>query len=141
MKPYLRPACVVLLLSGLVLTPGCSGSKKLDLAPVSGTVKVAGVPLTSGQVSFLPASKEQEGTLAAGTIGSDGTYTISTGGKPGAPVGKYKITITPSMVPSGNGKPPGSGFSSKYQSVATTPLMKEVIANPEAGRYDFNLDK
>jgi hypothetical protein len=141
MKPYLRLVLATLVLSCLTLAPGCSGAKKLNLAPVSGTVKVGGVPLTSGQISFLPTSKEQEGTLAAGTIGADGTFTISTGGKSGAPLGTYKITITPSMVPTGDGKPPTASFNVKYQSIASTPLTKEVIATPEAGRYDFNLDK
>jgi hypothetical protein len=145
MRLLFRPARASLTLTltclTLVLFPGCSGSKKLNLAPVSGTVKVGGAPLTSGQITFVPASKEQEGTLAAGTIGADGTYTISSGGKSGAPLGNYKITITPSMVPTGDGKPPTVPFNTKYQSVATTPLAKEVIANPEAGRYDFNLDK
>jgi hypothetical protein len=32
-------------------------------------------------------------------------------------------------------------ISMKYQDAKTTPLEKEVVENPEPGRYDFNLTR
>lgn len=141
MKQMSRSVRPLLALACLTLALGCSGGKKLNLAPVSGTVTVGGQPLTAGQVSFLPATKDQEGTLSAGTIGSDGKYTIFTGGKSGAPLGKYKVTVTPSMMPSADGKAPTFAFNQKYRDAKTTTLLFEVVEKPDAGRYDLKLDK
>ena len=65
---------------------GCnSGTGKL--VPVRGKVTVAGRPLTKGSVSFRPdKARGETGTAEPyGDIGPDGTYTLSTNGKPGAP--------------------------------------------------------
>jgi hypothetical protein len=143
MTPFLRPARAVLaVVACLTLALGCSGGKKATLAPVTGTVTVGGQPLTSGQVSFVPTTKDvQAAGLSAGTIDSSGKYTIYTDGKAGAPLGTYKITVTPSMMPTADGKPPTMPFNNKYRDIATTSLTKEVIASPEAGRYDLSLEK
>ena len=141
MTQFLRPAGTTLVLACLTLALGCSGGKKVTLAPVSGTVTVAGQPATSGQVSFLPTSKDAEKAgLSAGTIDSSGKYTIYTDGKPGAPLGTYKVTVTPSMVPV-DGKMPKAAFNTKYQNPNSTTLQFEVIASPDASRYDLKLDK
>ena len=143
MTGRLRFPCAYLLL-GLLVAGGCSGKPKLELVPVSGKVTVAGQALTSGQVSLHPSAKDQViGGLCTGTIDSSGTFTIITDGKPGVPLGKYKITVTPSMVPPTGGAkgPPVSSIDRKYQDIAQTPLTFEVVANAEPGHYDLKLDK
>jgi len=142
MTQFLRLACTTLVLTSLILTPGCSGGKSVTMAPVSGMVTVDGQPVTSGQVAFLPTGKDAEKAgLSAGTIDSSGKYTISTDGKSGAPLGTYKVTVTPSMVPV-DGKMPVAVFNEKYRTVsAANPLTIEVVANPDAGRYDLKLTK
>ena len=57
----------------------------------------------------------------------------------GAPPGWYKVVVTAYDNPRpGNLKPL---ISMKYQDAKTTPLEKEVVENPEPGRYDFNLTR
>lgn len=147
---FARLLCVGML-TGLVTALGC-GKKQAPMAPVSGKVTVNGQPLTAGNVSFIPdvkigdSAKGQEDTapsgLSGGTVGSDGTYKITTAGKNGAPLGKYKVTVNPSMVPVADAKaPPPVGFNAKFTNPQDTPLSVEVIANPEAGRYDLKLAK
>src|SRR5438045_3467653 len=95
---------------------GCDNSPKLPpMAPVSGKVTMDSKPVTSGNVSLLPQSTDNKAGLSAGQIGEDGSYTIFTAGKEGAPLGKYKVTVTPSMVPqSGAGGMPKATFNQKY---------------------------
>lgn len=135
-----RAPASVLILAAAVLTVGCKGSTE-KMAPVSGKVTVAGQPLSSGSVTLIPTSGESKAGLMAGQIDSSGTYTIHTGGKDGAPLGKYKVKVDPSMVPSGDGKPPVAGFSHKYQDSQQTPLTIEVVENATPGAYDLKLTK
>lgn len=136
---------------GLGLVLGCS--KDHPMASISGKVTVDGKPLSGGHVSFIPdvpqgdegvreASKTPTGGLSAGEIGSDGTYKIYTGGKEGAPLGKYKVTVTPSMVPPTDAtEAPPLEFNKKFSDAQSTPLKKEVVASPKAGDYDLKLTK
>ena len=134
----------------LGLASGC-GKNLPPMSPVSGKVTVNGQPLTAGQVALIPDvgiptqenTKDQPTTvgLSAGTIGSDGSYKISTAGKDGAPAGKYRVSVTPSMVPSGDGKTaPPSGFNQKFSDTRNTPLKIEVPSSA-AGAYDLKLTK
>jgi hypothetical protein len=143
-----RVACFALLVSPCLVV-GCGGKKTPPLTPVSGKVTVDGQPLTSGQVTFVPdvarptedrQDNVQTAGLSTGKIGSDGSYTIITNGKSGAPLGKYKVTVTPSMVPAPDAKglPPTSFDRKKYSEEG---LKIEVVANPEPGRYDLKLTK
>jgi hypothetical protein len=131
--------CLVLFLSGIVPL-GC-GESLPPLAPVKGTVYAAdGSKLTSGQVSLVPETADTTRKVppSSGKIESDGTYEIFTGGKPGAPLVKYKITISPDMSKGGmaQGKAP---YDQKYREANKTPLKYEVVASPEANRYDLKL--
>ena len=133
----------------LGLASGC-GKNLPPMSPVSGKVTVNGQPLTAGQVALIPDvgiptqenTKDQPPTvgLSAGTIGSDGTYKIFTAGKEGAPAGKYRASVTPSMIPSGDGKAPPSGFNPQFSNDRSTPLKIEVPSTA-AGAYDLKLPK
>lgn len=135
---------------GLVLIAGC-GKEVAPVSSVAGKVTVDGKPLTAGMVSLIPdvgidppkvKSKAVRAGSSSGQIDSDGTYKIYTGGKAGAPLGKYKVTVSPSMVPPPDAKtaPPAS-FNSKYSNAVETPLRIEVVANPKEGQYDLKLKK
>ncbi len=82
-------------LLGMVLT-GCGG---LRLGKVSGRVTVGGKPVPSGTIMFQPDA----GPAAVGTIGPDGTYTLTTV-KPedGAVVGAHRVTIQATTVGEGS---------------------------------------
>lgn len=144
MKRPVRILCV--FVAGLL---GCAGSDNLPrMAPVSGVVTLDGQPLTSGQVVLLPEVENKAG-LSAATIENDGTFQIHTAGHEGAPLGKYKVAVTPSMVPSAamaaNSKPktgmPKGGFAPRYSDQKNTPLRVEVSENPKPGAYDLKLTK
>lgn len=72
------------------LMVGCGGEK---LLPVEGNVTAADKSLEKGNVTFHPdADKGNKKALAQLPIGNvtSGKYSIATGGKPGAPAGRYK---------------------------------------------------
>lgn len=57
----------------LVVSVGCNDGLPRRV-PVSGKVTIDGEPLTSGSIRFKPS----EGRVATGSIGSDGSYLLST---------------------------------------------------------------
>jgi hypothetical protein len=129
----------LLLLCGVTLSAGCKPAVKVE--PVSGKVTVAGQPVTGGQVSLIPADKEGGGAgMSAGTIDETGTYTIYTAGKAGAPAGKYKVTVTPPMMPTGGTKAPTMPFNTMYRDPRQTPLTVDVPSSAP-GAYDLKLSK
>lgn len=142
----------LLVVVGVGLLPGC-GKKLPPMFPVSGKVTVDGKPLTGGQVTLVPPdlkipsgenSQPDQPSIgtSAGTIDSNGEYKIYTAGKEGAPLGKYKVTVTPTMMPSADPKkPPPSGFNQKFSNVRTTTLQIEVVESPAPGAYDLKLTK
>jgi hypothetical protein len=130
--------CLVVLLA---VAAGCKPSGP-PLAPVQGKVTVDGQSVTSGQVSYLTTDATNTAGLSAGKIDSNGEYTIYTSGQSGAPLGKYKVTVTPSMVPTqGATGMPSTPINAQYQDQSRTPLTKEVVANAAAGAYDLPLTK
>jgi len=107
---------------------------------VSGKVALGDKPLSGGQVTFQPddAKGNKAQGMFAGPIGSDGTYSITTDGKPGAPLGWYKVTVG-TMVP--GGKPNPFPINSKYTNPMQSGLTVEVVENAPAGKYDLKVTK
>ena len=134
-------SCLLLVLAA-ALGAGCNPHSLPPMAPVKGTVTLDGQPVTAGQVSFIPTDKTDTAGLSSGTIGTDGAYEIHTGGASGAPLGKYKVTVTTSTVPvPGATTMPMAAWGAQYKDPMKTPLNFEVVNNPEAGRYDLKLTK
>jgi len=119
------------------LAVGCNKNDAVpETTPVSGKVTVDGEPVTAGNVSYLPYDKEQKtGAMSAGTIDATGGYVIYTGGKQGVPPGRYKVTVSPSMVPTGN--KPSMPFDKKYADQNKTDLIITVTSS----NYDLKLKK
>jgi hypothetical protein len=95
-------------LGGLVVAigAGLAGCRNADSLPVlqvyevKGKVLLAdGKPLTGGLISFVP--KGDLSVTPSGVIGSDGTFTLVTGGSgDGAPPGEYKVRVeAPQLQP------------------------------------------
>lgn len=134
----------VLLLSILIL--GCSGKEK-NTAPVQGTIKVDGQPLTAGTVTFFPKT----GRSARGAIQSDGSYVLSTySDDDGAQPGLHKVTIT-AAAKGGSAEPNFDKdnvrpsirelpFPPRYSNPSASGLTFEVKAG-EDNQADFNLEK
>jgi hypothetical protein len=76
----------------------CSGGDGLN--PVQGTVLYKGQPLGGALVTFHPKeTKDIHEIPPTGLTGADGTFSVTTGRKDGAPAGEYVVTIICSQVP------------------------------------------
>jgi hypothetical protein len=134
-----------LLLAGLLATVGLAGcgGEADRLEPVRGRITVAGKPLPAGTVVFHPdaahgnTGKEEP----RGSVNGEGIYTLTTGGRAGAPPGWYKVAVfalKPSTRESGM-RPPEWLANRRYSDAGTSGLSRRVVANPGPHEYDFDL--
>ncbi len=121
---------------------GC-GSDGPKLVPVSGKVTIGDKPLSTGSVLFKPdGAKGNTSTRDIfGHIKEDGTYTLVTGKKEGAPLGWYKVAIQASepVDPNNVRAAPKSLVNKKYTKPETSGLSVEVVDSPAEGAYDLKL--
>jgi hypothetical protein len=128
--------------------PGC-GPAAERLVPVSGSVTVAGKPLTAGWVTFYPdrARGNASPRLPVAEIKA-GSYELSTNGRPGAPCGFYKVVVAaspepiplkPPRNPDGTPKKLRWLVHEKYTRPETTDLHVEVVERPAPGSYNLEL--
>ena len=92
--------CLLSLVPILFVTTACQKTPE-KLYPVRGTVTVGGRPLPGGTVQFEMKDKGQasgEVFTAAGEIQADGSYELSTFGKPGAPAGEHRVWVSPNFA-------------------------------------------
>jgi hypothetical protein len=123
-----------------ILLAGCASQR---LEPVSGKVTVDGKPLEKGAVVYTPEESNPFKEEVRGDI-TNGDYTLFTQGRPGAPAGPYKVTVSGAQVPSNPKDPysvPVNLVNVKYTDLAKTDIRIEVTASPAAGAYDLKLTK
>jgi len=84
-----RTSVVCLLCLALVLTAGCNkaGSK---LAKAGGSVTFKGAPVSGATVTLVYPDKD----IATGITDPNGKFTLTTGGREGAPIGKAKVSVS-----------------------------------------------
>ena len=137
-----RTAAISLAAAIVLVLAGC-GESGPRLVPVKGTVSVGGKTLTRGSVSLRPdKTRDEKGTAEpAGNIEADGTYTLYTNGKPGAPLGKYVVLVaaTEDIDPNNPSAAPKSLIPAKYSSQDTVQFQIEVVESPAPGAYDIKL--
>jgi hypothetical protein len=133
-----RRICFILLL-GAGFGAGCGGPASVATVPVTGKVTLDGQPVTSGQVSFFAADAKAGVGLCTGIIDANGEYKIFSDGKPGAPLGKYKVMVMPSMVPPTGGGALARPQNDKYSDAKSTTLSVEVVSSPAPGAYDLKM--
>jgi hypothetical protein len=75
-----------------VTGPACSSGGGLH--PVHGTVTVNGEPAAGAVVVFHPEGGGMKAVPPTAVVAPDGTFTLATGDKPGAPAGNYVVTVT-----------------------------------------------
>jgi hypothetical protein len=127
----------------VLLCLGCGGGGKLgELVTVKGKVTLDGVPLTAGSVRFVP-DKDQGNTGThepVSEIGADGTYSLTTVDKSGAPLGWYKVTVSPKLtIDSSKPFAQKSPFPTKFSSAEHTPIKIEVVKSPGADAYEIKV--
>ncbi|RLT12128.1 MAG: carboxypeptidase regulatory-like domain-containing protein [Planctomycetota bacterium] len=112
---------------------GCGGEKnqaveRTAAVPVKGKVSLKGKPMTQGSISFEPIDGGRE---AHGTIGADGTFSLSTfKADDGAIRGSHRIAVKAS----GGGKK--DLVPLKYQSYSSSGIEIEV----SDGKTDYPID-
>lgn len=121
---------VVLLASS---SGGCSeelGPERFETTRVEGTVRLAGAPITSGWVEFLPTAGTR-GNLRSAPIGKDGSFAAD-----GVPVGRVAVALADlhgPPIPTSLG-PVERGTFRFFQ----TPIRKTIPAGPKC-RVDVDL--
>ncbi len=153
MPANLRPA-FLWFVAALSVATGC-GPAAGTLVPVSGKITIQGLPLPFGTITLVPnddnatkpdtISRRGLGAKSQpnGTIGADGSYSLMTDGKPGAPQGIYKVTIfsiKPSTQEEGM-KPPVWAASQDYSDASKSGLTLVVAEGRAAGAYNIALTK
>jgi hypothetical protein len=143
----LSRTAVVLLLA---LAAGCGDASGVGTTyPVTGKITVDDRPLTATSTVVLFKPDAARGNTSAfeptGTVDEQGTYTLLTKGKGGAPPGWYKVVVTATEV-SGGGKGsaskrpvPQSLVAPRYGQATTTTVSIEVIESPGPNAYDIKL--
>jgi hypothetical protein len=123
-----------------LLALGCTSSE--HLAPVSGKVTIKGEALTLGTVVFYPDAAKgntRTGELR-GSLNAQGVYEIKTGDRAGAPLGWYKVAVFALKPPSADDKgQPEFLADPRYQDPEKSGLAVQVVDNPAADSYDFDL--
>jgi len=109
--------------------------------PVKGQVTVDGKTPDHGSVAFWPDAAKGNASKfeCVGSIAADGSYTISTRGKAGAPPGAYKVTLV-MQAQADSTDPTKAVLESprQYLKKETTTMTIEVVEKPAPGAYDLN---
>ncbi len=118
--------------------------------PVEGQVFFDGRPLSLhadqiGKVWFYPDARQPNAcpTTPSSDIDEDGRYTLSTGGQPGIPPGRYWVMLIATQ-PSDPRRPfhrRKSLIPGRYCAVETSGLVFEVTSGAPSGAYDLRLRK
>jgi hypothetical protein len=151
MRTYVRLLLAAPLVFCVVAGGGCGKSE--PLYPVSGKVMLRDGALTGGVVTFIPDDSKGNKTKLSptGKIGSDGSYSLTSEGRSGAPLGWYKVTVNSDTPGMGGGTAPDPNkpslptgqdtakFDPSFKDAARTKLRIEVVASASAGHYDLKL--
>jgi hypothetical protein len=104
-----------MLVACAAVAAGC-GPKGLTVSPTSGTVTYKGKPVAGALVQFMP----EKGSPCDGRTDDSGKYTILYRGKPGAPVGPCRVTVS---------KPASSDWSQGMSDTTPEDLARLSAAN------------
>jgi hypothetical protein len=94
----------------LILSAGCDrGLDGPTLHPTSGRVRVGDKPVAGVRMRLQPLGAPKDTPNPHATTGPDGGFALETSGRPGAPEGRYAVTLT---------WPPPTGFGSPGRAAA-----------------------
>lgn len=156
MKTYFTSNTLFLrCLAFFLLVPflGCKGKDKPDgfpkIYPCEITVKQDGTPLPGASVVLFSDDGSNPWSIGGGTNNAGVAVIYTHGDFAGAPVGKYKVTISKNLIEDAPSKedlanpnfagPMGTAYDYvdlQYKSKTTTPLSMEVTAGKNAQDFD-----
>ncbi len=125
----------------LVALAGCQ-ERPPALTPVCGHVYYQGRPLSQGMIVFTPdVQRGGSGPSATGDIQSDGAYTLTTDGQPGAVLGWHRVTLAAlAAEPAGPGATyPRSLLPARYADPELSGQRQEIKSGKE-NIIDFRLE-
>ena len=108
---------------------------------------VDGEPLDRGSIHFVPDydSRDQRHLyFSSADIQEDGNYSLDTYGRPGAPLGEYRVLVCATATPpptDQRGWGPDWIVHEKYTKRVTTDLRIEVVESPADNDYDVQLER
>src|SRR5262245_64337673 len=140
---YARSSAAAACVAALLVAGGCSKDSD-GFLPVSGKVTADGKPITVGSVTFRPDASKGNKTMhhPTGNIEADGTYTLYTISKPGAPPGWYRVMVFADGNPNPRpGVEPQWLHNVKYTTEGSTDLSFEVVEKAQPGAYDLKLSR
>lgn len=146
-SPCVRAAArLTLAACALGLLLGCRGEEKLY--PVKGRITINGQPLKGAVGAIAFVADEEKGNQTKheprGEINADGEFELKTIGKAGAPAGWYKVLVMAQTEQVKVGNPyavPKWAVPVEYTKAETTTVRVEVIAEPGADHYHFDVKK
>jgi hypothetical protein len=80
---------ISIFLMGLLVLVGCGRSDAPSLVGTKGLILYKGKPLTGATVTMV----SEKGVLSNGFTGTDGRFRMTTGGRPGVPVGTARVGV------------------------------------------------
>lgn len=130
-----------------ILIAGCGGgSDQKPTANVKGKITFNGQPVAGGNITFSPVAVGKDpGKPGSGTVGVDGSYTLTTYKQnDGAVVGKHRVTFIPPVT----AKEPDAGHSEATAAPAVVspfaglvPKTEEVEVKAGDNSIDIELTK
>lgn len=139
MKKLIRPAlawpCLIALLS--LISSSCGGGRG-SLNEVRGKVLHKNQPLSGALVTLHPKGdkKDFRAVPSVGMTKEDGTFTLTTGKKDGAPAGEYTVTIICSREVGGQDKKQ-KDFSTG--GVETEDILKGAYADRDSSKISVTI--
>lgn len=140
----LSRCCRLLVVALSIVVTSCSNDAGgAKLVPVKGKITVGDQPLKRGSILFRLQSPAGNAPEPYGSIEPDGSYTMYTNNKPGAPIGKYYAIIEASeeIDPSKPSATPKSLIDAKYADAANKLISIEVVESPTSSQYDIKLSR
>ena len=121
---------------------GCFGTTPtttLELVPVSGSVVFVGSEVIPGEISFKPDQTfGTSGPVAIGVVNSDGTFTLKTVNRSGAPIGHYLVSFRPLYTDSPSPSMSNKQFIIQNPNNDTSEVKREIHKNI-SNKFDFQI--
>ncbi len=107
----------------LVVVTGCGGvADAPDMVSAKGTVLYNGKPVSGANVTFIV----EGAPIAIGSTDAEGAFSLTTGGRPGAPLGDAKVSISKTEETAS----PGGGGDMTPQDMANMAAAGKMDAAP-----------